>query len=343
MTAFKKLLAFTDIHFGRHNNSSEHNQKCVSFIEWAISVAKDENCDSIAFLGDWSDHRTIIGVDTLNYSERGLSLLSESGLKIYFLIGNHDLFYKENRSTNSLPFIERYNITFVDDPLTIGDTVFLPWLNKGETLEGVVLPETKYVFGHLELPGFIVNGGFEMPERKDHLRTDDIVGPEYIFSGHFHARQIKKIKNTWVHYIGNVFPFDFSDAGDTERGVMILEHGGTPQYRSWPDAPSYHYVTMDDIEKGDFDHITERSTIKIQPGDNLRDDEREELEEFFRENLNVTKVSTDPRRNRPSTVEFDGSDIQNTPTLLVNWIKNAEDIPSHIDREYLVELIMDLL
>jgi DNA repair exonuclease SbcCD nuclease subunit len=54
---FKKAAAFTDIHFGKSNDSRVHNQDCEDFIIWFIKEAKKHNCETCIFLGDWSHNR----------------------------------------------------------------------------------------------------------------------------------------------------------------------------------------------------------------------------------------------------------------------------------------------
>jgi hypothetical protein len=56
-----------------------------------------------------------------------------------------------------------------------------------------------------------------------------------VFTGHFHKRQTKRN----VTYIGNCFPHNYADAGDDDRGMMILEWGQKPEFHAWPDQPTY--------------------------------------------------------------------------------------------------------
>ena len=49
---------------------------------------------------------------------------------------------------------------------------------------------------------------------------------EYVFTGHFHKRQVKDN----IIYTGNAFPHNFSDAWDDERGWMFLEWGKEPEF-----------------------------------------------------------------------------------------------------------------
>ena len=68
-------------------------------------------------------------------------------------------------------------------------------------------------------------------------------------SGHFHKRQT--MDNTT--YIGNVFPMDFSDVHDTERGICIIDHDDNVlHYTSWEEQPTYHKVKLSELQSHTF-------------------------------------------------------------------------------------------
>ena len=95
------------------------------------------------------------------------------------------------------------------------------------------------MFGHFELPGYMMNAMVEMPDHGE-VKREDFNNFEHVFSGHFHKRQTKKN----ITYIGNCFPHNYADAGDDERGVMILEWGQEPEYHAWPDQPLYRVYNL---------------------------------------------------------------------------------------------------
>jgi hypothetical protein len=66
-----------------------------------------------------------------------------------------------------------------------------------------------------------------------------------VFSGHFHKRQTTKN----ITYIGNCFPHNYADAGDDERGMMILDWGKEPEYHAWPDQPRYRVYGLGSVLK----------------------------------------------------------------------------------------------
>jgi hypothetical protein len=49
--------------------------------------------------------------------------------------------------------------------------------------------------------------------------------------------------------MGNCFPHNYADAGDDDRGMMIIEWGQEPVFRSWPGQPMYRVYNLSDILK----------------------------------------------------------------------------------------------
>ena len=243
-----RILNFTDLHLGKKGNSRLHNQDVLDFITWAMEIGRKEKCTHACFLGDWHDDRTRLDSRTLNYSQRALELMDKQDYleKIWFLIGNHDLFYRHNRNVHSVPHARPLQkIQVIKEPYTEGDMLFLPYLFPEEYDKYLTNTQAKYVFGHLELKGFMVTGSnYKMPTGPDAGR---FLGPDFIFSGHFHKRQAKGN----VIYIGNGFPMDFGDAGDIERGVMILdtekEGNDRIQFINWPDCPQYVRCNLQEV------------------------------------------------------------------------------------------------
>ena len=105
MAFFKKVACFTDIHFGLKGNSRVHNDDCEAFIEWFIEQAKAQGCETCIFLGDWHHHRSATNVSTMNYTVSNMEKLGAAFEKVYVIMGNHDLFYREKREINSMEYI----------------------------------------------------------------------------------------------------------------------------------------------------------------------------------------------------------------------------------------------
>lgn len=249
---FRKILQFSDLHFGKKNNSIVHNQDCLDFIDFVVAnVKKDPEIDAVAFLGDWFENRNAINVMTLDAADRAADKLDELGIPIFFNIGNHDLYHRHTRVIYSpKPFKDKKNFIIVDHFLVANERfLFTPFLFHDEYPQMVQFNgKTDYAFGHFEFKNFVLTGTSNIMEKgPEHTMFGDFT---YIFSGHYHKRQIKD--NTI--YIGNTFPMDYGDVGDKNRGVCILDtRNNDVKFVDWPKCPMYFRVNLSTLLEGNWE------------------------------------------------------------------------------------------
>ena len=239
---FKKAAVITDIHLGLKSNSQVHNEDCWEFIKWMVEKAREENCETCFFLGDFHNNRASINVLTLSYSLRCLEHLNANFDRIYFIPGNHDLYYRDKRDVQSVAWAKHLpNVEICNDWFSDGGVVIAPWL-VGDDHRRLMKMQGQYLFGHFELPGYLMNAMVEMPDHGE-IQREHLAGFEHVYTGHFHKRQTKKN----ITYIGNAFPHNYADAGDDERGLTVLEWGKDPVYHAWPDQPRYRVFNLSDV------------------------------------------------------------------------------------------------
>jgi DNA repair exonuclease SbcCD nuclease subunit len=240
---FKKAAVMTDLHIGLKSNSIVHNEDCLNFVKWFIEKAKKEGCETAIICGDWHNHRASINIHSLHYSMQCLELLNSNFSQVFFLTGNHDLYYRDRRDVQSVAWAGYLpNVHLINDIFSEGDVTICPWL-VGDEIKQIKKIKSKYTFGHFELPNFYMNAQVLMPEHEGGVTEDDLSNIGQVFSGHFHKRQARK--NIW--YIGNAFPHNYADAGDDARGMMILEWGTEPVFHTWPRQPVFRVHKLSDI------------------------------------------------------------------------------------------------
>jgi hypothetical protein len=172
-----------------------------------------------------------------------LELLNSNFSQVFFLTGNHDLYYRDRRDVQSVAWAGYLpNVHLINDIFSEGDVTICPWL-VGDEIKQVKKIKSKYTFGHFELPNFYMNAQVLMPEHAGGVTVDDLSNIGQVFSGHFHKRQSRS--NIW--YIGNAFPHNYADAGDDARGMMILEWDKDPEFYSWPRQPIYRVYKLSEI------------------------------------------------------------------------------------------------
>ena len=283
---FKKVACFTDIHFGLKSNSQVHNQDCEEFVDWYIAKAKEEGCDTGIFMGDWHHNRNSLNITTMDYSLRALEKLGSAFDQFYFFPGNHDLYYKDKRDIHSVEFGKYIpGITIVHEPITTGDVTMCPWL-VGEEWKAIGKKKAKYIFGHFELPHFYMNAMVQMPDHGE-IQLDAFDGYELGFSGHFHKRQSKGN----MHYIGNAFPHNYADAWDDDRGMMILEWGGQPEYHSWNNQPTFRTVKLSQLIDEADTLIKPKQHLRVTLDIDISYEEASFIKENFMANYNIRELT----------------------------------------------------
>lgn len=286
MNLFKKVACFTDLHVGLKGNSQLHLQDCEDFVDWFISIAKAADADTCIFLGDWHHNRNSINLITLDTSMRCLEKLGAAFDQFFWFPGNHDLFFKDKRDVHSSVFGKHIpGVTVVDGVTTQGDVTLVPWL-VGDEWKTMKTIKSRYVFGHFELPLFYMNAMVQMPDHGE-LQSKDLTQPEYVFSGHFHKRQNQG--NIW--YIGNAFPHNYADAWDDDRGMMLLEWGGTPEFHNWPDAPKYRTLTLSRLIDDEANIIKSKMYLRVNLDVDVSFEEANFVKERYNENHAVREIS----------------------------------------------------
>lgn len=317
---FKKAAVFTDIHYGLKSNSLQHNTDCANFVEWFIATAKAEGCETCFFLGDYNHHRSSINIQTLQYGLKGLERLSESFQHVYFIAGNHDLFYRDKRDVHSVEWAKHLpNVTIIDNWFEGGDVVIAPWL-CGDDWRQLEHKRGKYLFGHFELPHFILNAMIEMPDHGE-LQTSHVGQFDYVFSGHFHKRQQKGN----VIYVGNAFPHNYSDVNDDARGMMILEWDKKPEFRTWADAPKYRIYSLSEILDRPEELLLNNSYIKVNLDIDLSFEEAAFIRETLVPQYSLREMTLIPMK---ADLETDSTDYTNTAFESVDAIiqKQIEEL-----------------
>ena len=288
---FKKAAVFTDLHLGLKSNSAIHNQDCEDFIDWFISKAKDEECDVGIFMGDFHHNRNSLNITTMDCSIRVLEKLGAAFDAFYFFPGNHDLYYKDKRDIHSVEFGKYIpGITVVTEPTTIGGVTLCPWL-VGDEWKNIGSKDAKYIFGHFELPSFFMNAMVQMPDHGE-LQLDSFNSYELGFSGHFHKRQVKGN----MHYIGNAFPHNYSDTWDDERGMMVLEWGGQPEYHTWPNQPTFRTVKLSQLIDNAGSILKPKQHLRVELDIDISFEEATFIKEKYIKDYEIREITLIPEK-----------------------------------------------
>lgn len=317
---FKKAMCFTDIHFGLKNNSKQHNDDCTDYVDWFIAQAKIKGAETCIFLGDWSHHRSNVNILTLNYTMAALRKLNNAFEKVYVLVGNHDMFYREKRDIHSMVVSSEFsNIVLIEEPQILGDVALVPWLVDDEW-KSIEYMSAKYMFGHFELPGFKMNALVEMPDHGG-INKHNLTKCEYVFSGHFHKRQVQGC----IHYIGNPFGHNYADVWDFERGAMLLEWGGEPEYIDYSEGPRYLAISLSALLENPDMYLKPKSYLQVTLDVDITYEEASFLRETFMETYNIRELKLIRKDEAEHTIEYEGDiDFLTVDQIVLSQLANIE-------------------
>jgi hypothetical protein len=337
MNLFKKAACLTDIHFGLKSNSIEHNQDCIDFIDWFITEAKKNNCETCFFLGDWNHHRASINIHTMQYGLHALEKLNASFDHVYFIPGNHDLYYRDRRDIHSVEWAKHLpNVTIVNDWYKESDVVIAPWL-VGDDYKKLAKMGGKYLFSHLELPNFYMNAMVQMPDHGE-LNDDHVIGFEQVYSGHFHKRQARK--NIW--YMGNAFPHNYADAGDDQRGMMILEWGQDPVFKAWPKQPLFRVYKLSEILENPEGLLLPRSSVRVHLDIDISYEEANFIKETLVPKHQLREMALIPMKLEQHQLDLAPGEIkfESVDQIIMDQIGNIES--QFYDPKILLEIYKNL-
>jgi DNA repair exonuclease SbcCD nuclease subunit len=222
-----KIAIINDTHFGIRNDSPFFLDQSLDFFEKIFfPYLKENNIKNVIHLGDLLDRRKFVNFNTLSQvRKRFFKPLIDNGIKTHITIGNHDTYYKNTNSLNSINelFLNESDIvTIVETPtaidydgLCIG---IIPWVakdNEKECLDFIKSCKCPIIGGHFEISGFHVMNGVVHPSG---LNKSIFERFELVLSGHFHLKQ----NNGNIHYLGTQYELNFGDM-NSPKGFHVLD------------------------------------------------------------------------------------------------------------------------
>lgn len=209
---------FSDPHYGVHRNSEVWHKIALDHAKWATSQFKERGIQDIIIPGDIFHDRNDIAVNTLHVVTDIFNVLRD--FNIIITVGNHDAYYRDNSSVNSVSILKGWtNITVVDTLQVVelyGKKIaFCPW---GQDVS--LIPECDLIVGHFEINSFKMNS---YKVCTNGVKASDLIKKAKLtISGHFHHRDERKYNEGTILYAGSPYQQDWGDFG-TFKGLYILD------------------------------------------------------------------------------------------------------------------------
>mgnify|MGYP003132361502 FL=1 len=341
-----KIAIITDTHFGGRRGSKAFHEFWQQFYDNIFFPELEKRgIKECIHMGDAFDNRKNIDYWSLDWAkEHVYDNFKNLGIKVWQLVGNHDVYYKNTNKINSVDSLLRSydNLIPISEPGEYDINGFkafmLPWIcdeNYQQTISSIAATNAKVAFGHLELEGFQLYPGCVQQRGID---KGIIQKFETVFSGHYHTRS----NDGQTFYLGNPYEMYWNDCGD-KRGFNILDTDDMTvefienpyhifekiYYEDTPAAvlPSHRY--KDKIVK----LFVRKKTNQLQY--------QKFVDKLLDAGVQDLKIIESMEVN-DEEVEFDGEKVEDTLTLLNKYIEDSDfELKKDRVKELLKEVYME--
>jgi len=275
-----RLLVFGDLQatngselcFNTPNMTLQH-YRVSKFYEDISRIYPEYKCDGIVDLGDTTDDRSSIPMDTLEVVGSGMEKLPEGWR--WKITGNHEQLQKHGGVNNRYMFKHAFHV--VDDrrikPMNSWTAFFASYPADHSELAGWLLKEAravrgpKVLFGHFQAIGAFYKSGTAMTG----IPKESLDPFALVMLGHIHAPQSLTPK---VHYVGSPFQQDWGEAGQNKRVGIVDTSDMSVEWVPLTGYPEYRSVTLAEFKELYRENEEHRYKVILSS--------HEETEEFFR-------------------------------------------------------------
>lgn len=321
-----KYILVTDTHLGRNQSNIHELNQTLDLFNTIINYTKENNITKLIHLGDFFDNKKYLTLNTIHYS----NLISEklnTSLTSYFILGNHDIYNKNQLEPYSSIIFNNYsNINVITKPITLNNVLLLPWFfNKEDMIK------TDYCMGHFEMNGPIINQTGRISQGHS-LNISDFSQYKMVFSGHYHTPGIYNN----IHYIGSPYHQDFNDTG--ERGFYVFD-SDTGEY-NFIQYNSNEYKIID-AESNFTEKDIKNNVIRLEFHNNIGDVEISNKTSLL-ESYNPLRYKTKFLFSNDLTEEIreeDLSSIGNNKDILYEYINKSD---TKLNKDVLYTMIEEI-
>ena len=233
-----KILFTSDLHSDRGLKV----QICISYLEDLEIYCFTNGIKDIVFGGDIINRSSKINNDVFVPLFLKLMEMKQKGLNLIFILGNHDIFNKDNDSIiktfSSFGHVvtksETMNIAGYDYDLLSYTT------NKAD-----IQNNAPTILTHLPISSFFYDNGFG--DRDENSFTpEDFASYNLVVSGHYHKEQHRGK----IVYPGSPFQQNFGEQGHDKFFALI--EGDSCELIPYTNAPTYLTIRIEDFKKYDY-------------------------------------------------------------------------------------------
>lgn len=323
-----KVLITSDWHI----EEGIYTDICINFIDYIIDYCKKNDITHIIIAGDVFEKSSKIKNESFMPLFFKFMEMKDDGFKIYFLLGNHDIFNVDNDSLveTFAPFgkvIKDFEEVDIDGRIYS----FLPYTKKESDIP---INGGDVLITHLPIADFTFDNKYHVNEKAG-FPMDTFKNWGVVFTGHFHRPQNKEN----IVYMGSPYQMNFGEIGQKKGFVVFDNDSGDWSREYYTEAPIYLKIKAKDFNDVDVSNafvqieIEEKLDNYVQLKHLLYEKGALDISPYFKE------------ASEDILVKEDGSDMNfNTGIvdMMKEYIMNSISIEG-IKNEKLIELFEKVL
>jgi DNA repair exonuclease SbcCD nuclease subunit len=326
-----KFILLADPHSGIKKANDHWLDLFLVLYSQICEEAKKRSIKHFICVGDQFHNRSSISVKTLSKNVKVRRLLQYTFDESYFIVGNHDMFYKDQHMPSALEiFSDHKGITIVDKPTTLDKNIVLvPYLFENSIFK---TPNIDFMIGHFDINGIRLNkSGVE--SKGFTLNQSDFKKYKRVFSGHFHT----KGDYGNIHYLGSPYHMEFGDDG--ARGYYIFDtETNELEFIEFSDAPKFVTVTHDQLTgREDVNGNIVKLVFTEDIGTNESQKIINQMNEWEPLQL-IPKFDFDKKFTNTKQIEGEEVVIKDNKELLKGYIEES-GIPENLNKTVLLDII----
>lgn len=242
-----------------------------------LEIAKQHRCDDVSILGDLWHVRYAVPVDLLNRFREWTGRVTDAGLTLTMLAGNHDQI--DVSGQNALQVFARPGVMPVSSPMVIGRGAWLPYTRDIHAMvdaAAAMVDGAWIAYVHHGVEGARMNNGI-IAVTGDGIPPQALSGYRFAFFGHWHQHQT--IGDNIV-YVGSPWQTTASESGQ-EKGVVVVDE----QRGHWSFVPldigQRHFKVDADNARAVTAKVRRGDIVRVT--DQLSADARADLNDTLRE------------------------------------------------------------
>lgn len=330
-------LLMTDTHLSE--STIEINR---SIWKQAVDTCKGKGIKRIFHMGDVFDSRKSQTQELLLVLDELLCMVSEEGLDIIIIPGNHDKTSYESQDSFLHPFRFHPSVTIVSNYWGVGNktysefpddmiVMFAPFFDEKSGKYAEVLKAHKQacsdkykhriLLTHIGVNEAVMNGGSIIENHLDSNLFDDFTK---VYVGHFHDYQ--ELNKGKIVYIGSTYQSNYGE--DNKKGFQILKSDGSLEFIK-SKFPEYKKITID-INKTSKEDLIELKKEYEGSEDNIRfvfKGDKEKLAKVDKTEFSALGIDVKTEEFDIKVIDYSSQQVTtfNSETIKEEWNEFTKD------------------